>query len=266
MKGKDLYTQEPQHLAPFRAELLRVAKRRLDPKPVARLLPEHAAWYVDTFRTAMLKSEQELEHDRLQLAWAQPYWDPSLRASRRKRREFYQLLLANNMLTFRRKARSLVGAFFVWKKDGSIRLIIDARATNLCCKPPPKTELGTISALSMVDLSADELEAIARAEGFPASCLAKNCGGPAEIEVVGSGLDIVDGFHQFDWNFMASWLAFDDPDTAAAYSVTEVWDEDAERMVCTPACAPCRWASRGPSFSVIRQQRRGLQARSQAAC
>ena len=113
---KDLYSQEPSNLAAYSMDRLRVARGRIEPKPVEDLLPPGLTALVKDYKNQILKSERELEADRLQGAFVQPYWDPQLRQSKRKRRELIAALRANNMITFRKVARSKVGMFFVWKK------------------------------------------------------------------------------------------------------------------------------------------------------
>ena len=100
------------------------------------------------------------------------------------------------MLTFRRRINSKVGLFFVWKKNGTIRLIVDARSTNLKHKPPPRVQLGSVAALAEVDLSAFALErayAADAATGARIQSLAV-VGGIADVPFSLSSLDVEDGF------------------------------------------------------------------------
>ena len=43
--------------------------------------------------------------------------------------------------------------FFVKKKDGAQRMVVDARLSNQAMRPPPKVRLGGADSLSSIDLS-----------------------------------------------------------------------------------------------------------------
>ena len=67
-----------------------------------------------------------------------PYTDRVLERSRRKYRALMKQLHAAGLLQFTLQPRSTVGVFFVKKKaPRSLRLILDARLTNMMMKPPP---------------------------------------------------------------------------------------------------------------------------------
>ncbi|CAK0870936.1 unnamed protein product [Prorocentrum cordatum] len=232
-KAKDLYTQEPQHMAPYLPDKLKVTKGATTPLPLESVLPAGALRLATDFKKHVLKSESELEADRLRGVSVTPYWCPDLRRSKQRRRELFATLCDRQLLTFRRRIFSRVSIFFVWKKTGMTRLIVDARSTNEKCRMPPHTDLGTIAALADVDLSLAELSDIADAElsTEEEAELLKGQGGLFSLPFSGSSLDVVDGFYQFDNWRMASWFGMDDPDEAGVYGVTEVWDDDLEEMV-----------------------------------
>lgn len=128
------------------------------------------------------------------------------------------------MIVYTDQPQSFVGLFAVWKKDRSQRLIVDARATNPRCQVAPRMCLGSTAALGLVDLSDEELRDVARLDGEPPGEHRCGAGGFAATEVVGSSLDVKDGFHQFEVHEMAPWLAMADPGTAAAHGTRAVWD------------------------------------------
>eukprot|EP00973_Karenia_brevis_P079251 10997002-Karenia_brevis.AAC.1 len=82
-----------------------------------------------------------------------PYWDPKLRFSRQEQKRFFSRLHSLQLVGYRRSIRGRVGMFFVLKKDGSLKMIIDGRESSRLCKKPPHSWLGTVSALSQLDLS-----------------------------------------------------------------------------------------------------------------
>ena len=245
VKVKDLYSQEPSHLASYSYDKLRVAKGSVSPQPAVDLVPVAVAEQIRDFRKQILKSEEQLEYDRLAGRTVQPYWDPVLRDSKTKRRELFSALRQNNMLTFCVAPECFVGLFFVHKKNDMIRLIVDARSTNLKCQAPPRTSLGTIAALSEVDFSKGELAEIfgkKMLDDDQQQALMSQCGECVSIPFSGSCLDVQDGFHQFDMLCMASLFALDDPDLASEFGVEEAWDGHLQRMVQVLPCKkvfPC---------------------------
>ena len=92
-----------------------------------------------------------------------PYNDPVLRRHR-EYISFLGLLFKCGTLTFTQHCKGRVGAFCVSKKpkviDGQVverqRLVLDCRQVNLLFKPPPLTELGSLSALAELHLRDDQ--------------------------------------------------------------------------------------------------------------
>ena len=99
-----------------------------------------------------------------------PYWDPVLR----KRSELIKVVRALwrlRLVGFRRRLKAHVGLFVVKKKVGANgipwqRLIIDARVTNVCHRPPPTTRLASTGGMVELDLA----DARLKAAGFGTLC------------------------------------------------------------------------------------------------
>ena len=83
-----------------------------------------------------------------------PYNDPRLKG--RRRRRFLRDLQRRGLLSYTRTAKSFCGMFFVCKKDGSLRLIIDARGTNEMFMPPPPVDLLTSEGFSRIEVDVPE--------------------------------------------------------------------------------------------------------------
>ena len=64
VKCKDLYSQEPTHIAPFDISRLKVAKGTVRPQPALDLLRGEARRRLAEFRDTIEKSEEELEFER----------------------------------------------------------------------------------------------------------------------------------------------------------------------------------------------------------
>jgi hypothetical protein len=84
---------------------------------------------------------------------ARPYWDPVLAHNGTERAAFLGSLHRASLLSWRRRARSVIGCFFVGKKDGVIRLVVDARIPNASHRRPPHASLAVPGALARILLS-----------------------------------------------------------------------------------------------------------------
>lgn len=91
------------------------------------MLPAEVAKYLDDPDKWIVKSDEELCQASDAGVPRRPYWDPVLRRSRSEMKTFLRVLDQNCLLTFRRRSRSSIGAFFVAKKSGDVRFVIDAR-------------------------------------------------------------------------------------------------------------------------------------------
>ena len=110
-----------------------------------------------------------------------------------------------------------MGCFFVKKKDGNIRMVIDCRRTNRCHLPPPKTSLGGPLGLRELDLSGlDEL-----CEGLGFDALSPEGPGAGEA-------DVRDAFYQFAVPELGSWFCIDERFRAGELGITRAW--------CDAAC------------------------------
>jgi len=149
----------------------------------------------------------------------EPYWDARLRGDRVLRRRFLLALKAKRLVSFRRRISSRVGIFFVDKKNGAIRMVIDARQANQLHRAPPHVALGSARAWAMLDLSED---AAASAELWSAAFIPD-----AEDErgMFSAGGDLCDGFYQFVNQELGEDFGLDYPEAASYYECTEVYED-----------------------------------------
>ena len=143
-------------------------------------------------------------------------------------RQFLHKLHEVGLLGFRRHAKAFASAFFIRKKDGNQRMIIDGRQANACHREPPKSLLATPSACAALDFTENE------SWGRDAS----NCqhapptGETSEPPCVyGASVDLTDGFYQFLTQSVASWFCFDVEVTGEEFGVSEIWDDASRTMV-----------------------------------
>ncbi|CAK0851640.1 unnamed protein product, partial [Prorocentrum cordatum] len=184
LKTTDLYDTEPQGLGVFDADRLKVLKRPTNPKPLESVLTGHAL-------TQHLESERHLERSAAEVEAriqdglstpVKPYWDPKLRSSRSALFDLLKGLLACGLDGLRTSIRARIALFFRAKKDGSQRVIVDAREANQLMQEPPRAQLGGPGALRDLDLSEAAFEV--------AGC------DPRAADIHIASLDLYQGFYQ----------------------------------------------------------------------
>ena len=217
---ESLYSQVAMHLANFDSKKVKILHRSLKPTDAETLLPPESRYYLDHFQELIERPQREIEALAESDSLPRPYWDPSLRRSKKKRLELYSLLWKANLLTFRRRRKARAGLFVVRKKDDSQRFIIDARQANACQHRPPTTQLSTGSGMVNLDLSPASLEA----QGF------SHVGDQPDKCCFESG-DVSDCFYNFRVKRLASWFGFDDKFTigelrSMGYDIQTLYDDD----------------------------------------
>ena len=151
---KDLYTQEPDSLAAYDVEKLAVLRReRFQSIPLAKVLTPEACGLYKSFATVIERTPSEISHIPIGAIPERPYWDPKLRRSRKIRFALYKELFRLGILTFRSGIKAKAALFFVKKKDGTIRLIVDGRQANAYHRRPPHSCLATPGILSELDMA-----------------------------------------------------------------------------------------------------------------
>ena len=186
---------------------------RCTPQEITLVAPPHVAQFFDDV-SSFRRSQEEL--DELDGPALRPYVDPTLRHSRKIRIEFFKRLAKLGLVSFRTRVYFFAGLFFVEKKGGQIRMVLDARPTNVAHRLPPHTSLGTPAAWAELDLSAAEV-------GWHPPLW-------DEEPVDGGGAwmasgDLEDSFYQFTSQALGGDFAFDFPEDAGTYDCTRVWCE-----------------------------------------
>ena len=87
---------------------------------------------------------------------ATSYMDEKLKRSKRLYAKFINMCRSRGMIKLSLKARSVQGVFFVRKKDGRQRMIIDCRPCNRLFLDPPGTQLLTGEGLSEIEIVDEE--------------------------------------------------------------------------------------------------------------
>ena len=232
---KDLYSQEPKHLATYDLSKLKVAGGSVRPRPAVQMLPPLARGLLENHEHYIAKNHAEVEQMDVSEVPGQPSWDPTLRRSRKARMELLGVLVRAGVVSFRRAIRARVSFFFVKKKSGMIRLIVDARQANAYHRRPPVTRLASAGCYTELDLSDGRLESA----GF---------GGLLEFSGHGQEGDVSDCFYNYEVDEVADWFGVDmEPLTVsdwrqAGVEVPRIWENG---LFCDPP-------DDEPLFAVVR--------------
>ena len=153
--GYDGEEVEAQHMGSYDRDILALPSARTPPVGVETMVDEHARKHVVAFEDLILRSDSEFVQGE-DVKPPRPYWDPRLANSRRRYIEFILDLAEHQIIGFTQRPAQEVGCFFVKKKDGRLRLIVDARATNHRCRRPPSMRIGGTASWSAIKVPAGE--------------------------------------------------------------------------------------------------------------
>ncbi|CAK0806818.1 unnamed protein product, partial [Prorocentrum cordatum] len=189
--------------------------------PLDDVAPRSVRDVMANFDSAVVRPLSELTEDE---PLVQPYWDPQLDPRRRGTRPalvaFLRALALRGLVGARARRKSCISAFFVRKKNGDQRMVLDARQANQLQRLPPKTALASGEALAAInlvdaaDLGPDDLDIVIN-------------GG----DLVAGSVDLQDGFYQFRHPAWGSWMCFDIEVSAGELGVTQLYDEDLGRYI-----------------------------------
>ena len=214
MGSKGLYNEEPQNLAPYDYDKVKVLKSQLQPRRLDSVLPDHAKMILRRHETLIQKPLSQVHQDGD--CGITPYWDPKLRRSKQELVRLVVGLANQGLVTFRRAIREKIGLFFVKKKTPDwIRMVIDSRRVNELHQPPPRTRLSTPR--SYLDIQ------------FPPT-------DPNEGLAYGIEADVNDCFYNFYVEELASFFSIDFPMSvgdwvAAGWKQSSVFDEGSSQYV-----------------------------------
>ena len=125
----------------FDRALVSIPKSSSEPIPLAGLLDQIGRDTIEDASNRMLVTEDEWGQIIEQNQTFPPYMDETLRASPQEYVDFIKDMYDAGMLGFTSKPQGLVTPFFVAKKDGRQRLILDCRGVNRRFRPPPAMSL-----------------------------------------------------------------------------------------------------------------------------
>lgn len=132
-------------------------------------------------------------------------------------------------ISYRKQIRSEIGLFFVEKKGGLIRMVLDARLTNFTHRSPAHAALSTPAVWRDLGVDASGLAgAAAGAEACAGGWEgARAPGAVAEGRWFHGAADLADAFYQFLCEELGEDFALNWPATARTYGCQEVYETGA---------------------------------------
>ena len=128
----------PDVVARYSSDKLSVPEVGSHPPSLRALLDPVGAATLDNFVSTMLNSDYDMGMHFESGSSFQPYMDRTLQQDAREYCRFIARLYRAGMITFTQSPKDIVTPFFVPKKDGRIRLVLDCRGPNLRFKKCPK--------------------------------------------------------------------------------------------------------------------------------
>ena len=138
-------------VAPYTEDLVSWPPEGTVASPIEGLLSGADRTMVCEWETSILRDESERRSHFTLASRVQPYLEPSLVKRPEVYSDFLRRLEAAGMLTWRVGGPSLLGTFFVRKKSGRLRLILDTRDVNSFFLLPPSTHLPSSAAFAAVE-------------------------------------------------------------------------------------------------------------------
>ena len=154
MKPTGVYGSTPMaKTAPYQKG--RVSLRSVHRKPVAiRLhLDDTARRFLYDFPTHVLEGDDGLAEAHDHAARIKPYMDPALRCPR-KYESFIAECHGAGILGWTTRPLGRCSPFFVLKKSGLLRLVLDLRQVNAFFRRSAACEMGSLSAISEIEIEA----------------------------------------------------------------------------------------------------------------
>ena len=137
----------------YQREMVSLPKDQTSPVQLEQLLPPLEAERVKSFEDRMLLGDEEMSAVLEKGLEGDMYVDPVLEASKKDYHAFVADLVRCQLVGFTSSPRVQVGIFFVSKKNGKLRMIIDARRTNKLFRKPPSTMLGSSDCWGRTEVS-----------------------------------------------------------------------------------------------------------------
>jgi hypothetical protein len=154
LHGSSVYEATGAKVVPFRRGKVSLPTSVLDAPCVLDLVSPAVRDQLERFDECLLLPP-DARREVAATSSVRSYMDPILRGNAPVYRRFVSELKDKGLLLWTRSPKMITTPFFVGKKDGSLRMILDARKTNEVFKPPPATRLCTGETLSKLEIGLD---------------------------------------------------------------------------------------------------------------
>ncbi|CAE7231430.1 gag-pro-pol [Symbiodinium sp. CCMP2456] len=148
--------QTPCAVKSYNPALLSLPAPGSEPVPLGQLLGDGGQLVVDDFCASRLLCENEARKRLKDCGVAKCYSDPRLLQPCVYADFVHRLIEAGVVELVTATPKEVVECFFVGKKDGRLRLVVDCRKANMWFSAPAKVSLCTAEALSRIDLESEE--------------------------------------------------------------------------------------------------------------
>ena len=158
LRAKSGYEMADVNVASFEDGLVSLPESVLDAPNAADLGGDDTQVLIKGLCQSQLRSEEELKKLDSTLGVITPYMDRTFVRSHKKYVKFLRDLDRRGLLLWTKTPKERAAIFFVKKKNGSLRLIIDARRANRRFKDPPGVELCTAEGLGRIEIDLEDTE------------------------------------------------------------------------------------------------------------
>ena len=181
LKGRGGYVAaaaSQANLAPYEYSLLSVPECVADAPFLADILTAEACKTLEGYEKYMLRPREDVARIREERGAPGRHVDPTLLRSPRAYAKLVKRMHNNGMIDYTTTCYCELGVFFVWKKNGKIRLILDCRRANILFLEPPGVDLVTSEGLSRIEVeneNGDDSDLMAALRVFLGSADVADC-------------------------------------------------------------------------------------------
>ena len=143
----------------YQRDLVSLPESGAEPRDATALLDPQGREILKKFTCTMFVGDEGSSKKKIT-----PYMDENLKASPQAYADFIADIFARGMIDFDRTATSVITPFFVSKKSGKLRLVLDCRASNLLFAHPPDIALAAGYTFAQLEIPDGENMYIAQSD------------------------------------------------------------------------------------------------------
>ena len=143
----------------YQRDLVSLPESGAEPLEATALIDDQGREILERFESTMFVGE-DVSHG----SPIKPYMDDTLRSSPKAYAQFISDIFERGMIDFDRTATSIITPFFVSKKSGKLRLVLDCRASNQQFDRPPDIALAAGYTFAQLELPEGESLFVAQSD------------------------------------------------------------------------------------------------------